>query len=262
MSVNLAACENNAAYMDCDVEEPNGHLYFKPDDISSTKVYERTPEIDLEKCTACRKCADFCAFNAIAFAGKKPLIFSEVCHGCGGCAAVCPEGAVGERQREIGCINMGRSCGTRVLSGILNVGEASGMPLIAKLKEGVSNDELVVMDCPPGCGCAAMDCVRYCDLCLLVAEPTIFGVQNLEMVYELAQMFKKPVAVVLNKCGEGFNPSEEFCKTRGIRIISKIPFDSVLGRIHSEAKIAVRESEKFSHIFREILSAAKEERHG
>lgn len=257
LSVNLAACAGRAIYIDCDVEEPNGHYYFKPQNVETTEVFENAPIIDENKCNGCRKCVEFCAFNAIAFVGKKPLVFSEVCHGCGACALVCDQNAISEEQRKIGEIKRGKSGDISVFTGILNVGEASGMPVIQELLDGIEEDCPIFIDCPPGCGCATMECVRKSDYCLLVAEPTVFGTQNLEMVYDLIKLFDKPVGVILNKCGDSENPSEAFCLKNEIPIIGRIPFDEKMGLLNSEAKIAAYEDEAYRALFSNLLDRLK-----
>lgn len=257
LSVNIAACIKNSTYVDCDVEEPNGHLYFKPTDVKISEVFSDSPQININKCTACRKCAEFCAFNAIAIIGKKPMVFDEVCHACGGCTIVCPEGAISEKKRKVGEVHFGKSEDVRVMGGILNIGEASGMPVIDLLEENMDDNSITFVDCPPGCGCATMECVKNSDKCILIAEPTIFGAHNLQMVHELAKLFNKPCGVVLNKYGEGKNPSEEYCMENNLPIIGKIPFDEQLGLYHSNAQIAVRESDDYRKLFLDLYKSVE-----
>lgn len=273
LSVNMAAASESAIYIDCDVEEPNGYLFFKPEAIVEENVSVKIPEVNKELCSGCRKCVDFCKFNALAFIKKAPIVFGDICHSCGGCSLLCPENAITEKDKVIGKIEKGKSQGIDVYTGILNTGEVSGVPIIDKLLEEnrksssngeVSNniernEKLSIIDCPPGSACIVMESIKDADFCVLVAEPTAFGAHNLEMVYELVSLFGKPFGVVLNKCLDGENPSEEFCKEKGIKILGRVPFEKELGELNSNAKIAARESERYNKLFKNILETVKGE---
>lgn len=273
LSVNMAAASESATYIDCDVEEPNGYLFFKPEEIVEENVSVKIPEVDKELCSGCRKCVDFCKFNALAFIKKAPIVFGDICHSCGGCSLLCPENAITEKDKVIGKIEKGKSQGIDVYTGILNTGEVSGVPIIEKLLEEnrktssngevsnnlEGNERLSIIDCPPGSACIVMESIKDADFCVLVAEPTAFGAHNLEMVYELVSLFGKPFGVVLNKCLDGENPSEEFCKEKGIKILGRVPFEKELGELNSNAKIAARESERYNKLFKNILETVKGE---
>lgn len=254
LSVNLAASCENSIYIDCDVEEPNGHLFFKPEDIQKEDISIRIPSVDQTRCIGCRKCVDFCKFNALAYIKDRLFIFDEICHSCGGCVLFCPENALSEKSKSIGEIQTGKSKDVSVISGILNTGEASGVPIIKSLLNKCRDtDKPVFIDCPPGSACIVMESIKDVDYCVLVAEPTIFGVHNLAMVYELVKLFNKPHGVILNKCLEGPNPSEEFCIKNNITILGKIPFDNKLGELNSNALIAARERTPFKGLFYKLL---------
>ena len=262
LSVNMAAASKSATYIDCDVEEPNGYLFFKPEEIVEENVSVKIPEVNKELCSGCRKCVDFCKFNALAFIKKAPIVFGDICHSCGGCSLLCPENAITEKDKVIGKIEKGKSQRIDVYTGILNTGEVSGVPIIEKLLEenrATDNEKLSIIDCPPGSACIVMESIKDADFCVLVAEPTAFGVHNLEMVYELVSLFGKPFGVVLNKCLDGENPSEEFCKEKGIKILGRVPFEKELGELNSNAKIAARESERYNKLFKNILETVKGE---
>jgi len=261
VSVNLAAASGDAVYIDCDVEEPNGHLFFQPEIVNEETVSVPIPVVDENRCDGCRACIAFCRFNAIAFAGNKPLLFPEVCHACGGCVLVCPNRAIYEENRNAGVIQSGRSGSVETHTGVLNPGEASGVPLIRALlrKSADERERPIWIDCPPGTACTAMESIRGADYCVLVAEPTVFGQHNLKMVCELASVFHKPFGVLINKCTEGGNPIEVFCAEQQVHVLGRIPFERQLGELSSNARIAVRESERYRALFLELLASIQEE---
>ncbi len=261
VSVNLAAAAGAAVYLDCDVEEPNGHLFFKPEITSEETVSAKIPQIDYDRCNGCRKCVDFCKFNALAFIKNKPVLFKDICHSCGGCVLFCPQKAIKEEEKRVGVIQSGTSGQVLVHTGCLNTGEASGIPIIKELlKKSASETELPgFIDCPPGRACSVMESIKDADYCVLVAEPTVFGVHNLKMVCDLVEVFHKPHGVVLNKCLEEENPAEVFCKEHHVTILGRIPFDSKLGSLSSNARIAVRENGHYRELFTELLHTIIEE---
>ena len=273
VSVNLAAVlgmtsgSGNVSYADCDVDEPNGRLFFKPGNIKETSVSVKIPVINKELCNGCRKCISFCKFNALALIKNKVLVFEEVCHSCGGCAVLCPQHAVTEKDKVIGKIEQGVSEGVNVYTGILNTGEVSGVPVIKRLLEeaGIVNDtdnnKDIVIDCPPGSACVVMESIKNADYCILVAEPTIFGVHNLNMVYELVSMFGKKFGAVLNKCpgDNSVNPAETFCNEHNINIAGRIPFSRELGLANSNGEIVSRQDMYYRELFTGILNNIKRE---
>src|SRR5690554_2122816 len=156
VSVNLAAINKDAVYADCDVEEPNGHLFFQPNNVIKEEVTVKIPAIDINRCTGCKKCVDFCSFNALAFT-KEVIVFEEICHSCGGCMLVCPTKAISEKDKTIGYIHTGYSKDVKVVTGMMNAGEASGVPIINAILNKIKDDINVFIDCPPGSACVVMD---------------------------------------------------------------------------------------------------------
>ncbi len=255
VSVNLACAANADTYLDCDVEEPNAHLFLRPRILAEKQIFVKAPRVDANRCTGCRVCVDFCRFNALALIRGKPLVFYEVCHSCGGCSLFCPEKAITEVDRRVGVVEEGKTGGLRVFTGRLDMGEISGVPIIKALLEHLPEQGLCILDCPPGSGCAVMESIREADFCLLVAEPTRFGVHNLAMVHTLVKLFKKPLGVVINKWQPGStDPAHAFCTENDVPILATIPFDEVLGKLNSEGKIAVQEIPAYRELF-ETLAA-------
>jgi MinD superfamily P-loop ATPase len=261
-SVNLAAVAQKSVYVDVDVEEPNGHLFFKPKSLKNKKVYVKIPLVNAEACTGCRKCVDFCQFNALAYLQNKVRVFDAVCHSCGGCALLCPVGAITEQKKEIGVIKIGQSESVLTISGMLNIGIESGVPLIREVLHQIPKDEpLVIIDCPPGSSCSVMESIKDADYCLLVAEPSIFGAHNLEMVLDLVKLFNKAHGVVLNKVTEGYNPSEAFCMSNSVPILGKLPYTESLGRLSADGMVAVRQDPITNQFFLYLLTTIKKEAH-
>jgi len=260
VSVNLAKVEGTATYLDCDVEEPNGRLFLRPNEITHETVYKLIPVFDEEKCMHCRKCVDFCRFNALAVIGKKHKVFSEVCHSCGGCALVCPNGAISEGRRPIGEVEVGTKEGTTVVTGILNLGEASGVPVInAVLEHAALKDKLTIIDCPPGSACSVMESIQTAEYCILVAEPTAFGLHNFKMVYELVHLLGKPCGVIVNKCESNNTQIDDFCKLNGVSVLDHIPYSSALAQIGARGLVAVEEDEIIKALFMKVLGKIRME---
>ena len=259
VSVNLSFVADNSNYIDCDVEEPNGHLFFKPKIIKSEKVHVKIPNINNELCSGCRRCVDFCKFNALAYIKDKVHVFDEICHSCGGCMLLCPEKAISEKDKEIGEIQEGVFNNSNIYTGILNPGEETGVSIIKKLLKITDNKPYTFIDCPPGSSCSVMESIKDVDYCILVAEPTLFGVHNFNMVYNLVKLFDKPFGVVLNKCLDGENPAEKYCNEKNIKVLCKIPFEHELGKLNSNAEIASEKNEKYKSLFSSLLKTIKEE---
>ena len=263
VSVNLSVTAPQALYLDCDVEEPNGHLFLKPEDVHSEVVTKYLPEFDAEKCIGCRTCIDFCRFNALAFIKDVPQVFNVICHSCGGCALACPQEAITEKKVEIGHVDIGKHKNVEVASGFLNIGEASGIAIIQKLMQHADEYDAgnVIIDCPPGSACPVVESIQDADYCILVAEPTVFGVHNFEMVHELVQIMNKPCGVIINKAIEGNHIMDDVCASENLRVLAKIPYrdntalDGANGKIAAETDDDLRET--FEGIWRAIAEEVK-----
>jgi len=257
VAVNLAEAIGNGCYIDCDVEEPNGHLFLKPKNISVQPVTVRVPQVIKDKCNRCRKCVDFCHFNALAITKDIPMLFKGVCHSCGGCKIVCPNNAIEEKERKIGEIRIGKHNRITVKTGIMNTGEESGVPIIHALLKGL-NHKINIIDCPPGSSCTVMESIREADFCIIVAEPTIFGTHNFEMVYKLVKMLNKPFGVVINKVSSKNNPMEDLCAELNIPVLERIPFDKEIAASNADGNIVYGQSEITKKIFDRLLSKISE----
>jgi len=251
VAVNLAAVAGPATYIDCDVEEPNGRLFLKPEQPETETVSALLPDFDGSKCTGCKKCVQFCRFHALMYIREKPMVFPEVCHSCGGCMLVCPEGAIAEKPKPIGTLELGTRGALRVVTGILNPGEASGVPVI---RQALTKAEgTTIIDCPPGSACPVMESVTAADYCLLVAEPTAFGFHNFKMVHELARLLGKKCGVVINKQDSPYAPLEQFCEAKALPILARIPYDRNIAALAADGQILSEQDEAFQAVFRELL---------
>lgn len=256
VSVNLALA-SGSAYADCDVEEPNGPLFFNPTIDRCVEVDVMVPRIDPALCKGCRRCTEFCRFNALAFVLDRPRLFPEVCHSCGGCAIVCPTGAISAASKTVGEASSGTAAGIRVAGGRMVVGEASGVPVVRAVLEMVPDGDAVV-DGPPGSGCMVSEALSRTDCCVIVGEPTAFGAHNMRMVSELAAKMGRPCAAVLNKCADGPNPSRDYCESAGLPVLAEIPFDRGLAEMTSEGRIAAACDPEWRRFFSDLMARIKE----
>ena len=255
-SMALALAEN-VELLDCDVEEPNAHLFLEPRITRTEKVDTPVPVIDEEKCTACRKCADICRFKAIAVVGRKVLVYPELCHGCGGCSAVCPEKAIGETGRELGTLSSGHRNGIRFINGRLRVGEAMSTPLIRKVRAAADPDRLTIIDAPPGTSCPVIAAMNGADYILMVTEPTPFGLHDLRLAVEAVRVLGIPCGLVINRSDIGDRQVFAYAETEGLPILLTIPFDRRIAELYSRGKTMVEEIPKwrgrFIELYRDIV---------
>jgi MinD superfamily P-loop ATPase len=259
VSVNLAYSIGKSVYVDCDVEEPNGRLFFKPLVNEKKEINVIYPKVDNEKCNGCRICSEFCKFNALAYIKENLLVFPELCHNCKGCLLLCPENALNEEKRNIGFVEKGKSEDVKVNTGFLNIGEASGVPIINELIDSVKEEkecDAVVIDCPPGSSCTVMDSIKEADYCIIVTEPTAFGIHNSKMVLKLVKLFEKPYSIVLNKGDGDEKIVKDFLDEEHATLLENFKFDLNLAKINSDGLIAAKEDreyyEKFKNIFHSI----------
>ena len=258
VACGLACAAGRAVYADCDVEEPNGRLFFKPENTVTRPVLRRMPAFDAQKCTGCRKCVERCRFNALVFVKGAPMLFGEVCHSCGVCAYVCPEGAVAEAGLEVGAVESGVRGGIRVVTGELKLGEATGVPVIAAALEEAGDEGTVIIDCPPGSACPVMEAAREAGYCLLVTEPTAFGLHDLRLVVELMRVMGKPCGVVVNKAGAEYAPLEEYLAREGLPVLARIPYSENLAAIVSAGGLAYDEDAQARELFTALLGRIRE----
>ncbi|MGD9780706.1 MAG: ATP-binding protein [Kiritimatiellia bacterium] len=231
----LAAQGRAAQYLDCDVEEPNGHLFLKPAIHTSESVGIPVPVVDAAKCTSCGKCAEVCEFNAIAML-KKPLVFPELCHGCGACALVCPVGAIRETPRAIGVAESGRTDDLAFAQGRLNVGEPMAPPLIRAVKALRNPDAVALYDSPPGTSCPVVATVRGADFVVLVTEPTPFGLHDLRLAVDTLRPMGRPLGVVVNRADED-RRVQDYCQAENFPVLAELPDDRRVAETYARGEL-------------------------
>lgn len=255
VSTNLARVLSRnrpVQYVDCDVEEPNGHLFLKPQISLTIEVETQVPKIDESVCTHCGECSAFCAYNAIAALGNTTLVFPELCHSCGGCVMVCPSRAISEVGKGIGVIRTGVTDKFEFADGALNVGQAQSPPLIRALKKHIKDDHLVIIDAPPGTSCPVVTSLRNTDMVVMVAEPTPFGLNDLQLAVNMVREMGLPLGVLINRCDMGDDRVEAYCFEQCIPIWGRIPNDIRIAKQYSSGVLAVDALPDIAELFGDI----------
>jgi MinD superfamily P-loop ATPase len=253
VAANLAraACDSgqNVQYLDCDVEEPNGHIFLKPQITDSRKVTIDVPQIDPQKCTACGQCGGICQFGAIVCIKEHVLTFEQLCHSCGGCFRVCPEEAITPKPLEIGTVERGEAGGIDFVSGRLDIGHVRTPTLIKEVKRHIRPESLAILDVPPGTSCPVVEAIKETDFVLLVTEPTPFGLNDLKLAVELVRELDIPFAVVVNRDGIGNEDVEKYCQARGIDVAFRLPDDRRIAEAYSSGQMIVDVSDDYRQRF-------------
>ncbi len=252
-------------FLDCDVEEPNAHFFIKCDIERTEKVSIPVPKVDISKCTFCGKCQEVCAYNAIAVipqnkeraAGGNVLVFPELCHGCGSCTYFCPKEAIKEVDREIGIMEKGNKDNLEFIHGKLNIGEAMAPPLIRAVKKQIKSGRTVIIDAPPGTSCPVIASIRDSDFCILVTEPTPFGLYDLTLAVDVLRKIKIPFGVVVNRSGLGDESVDGFCKKENIPILMKIPFSREIAAAYSKGNTIIDALPRYKDMFRDLFNTIK-----
>jgi len=244
--------------LDSDVEEPNAHIFLRPVITGKDAVCIQVPKVDEKKCTYCGKCTEVCAYNALAVLPDRVLVFPELCHGCGACSYLCPEKAISEEGREMGVVEWGNAEGIEFVQGKLTVGEAMAPPVIRKVKERADGDGVVIIDVPPGTSCPVVEAVKDSDFCLLVTEPTPFGLNDLVLAVETIRQLDIPCGVVLNRAGVGDKKVEEYCRREKIPVLLTIPLDTEIARLYSKGITLAEGMPQWREGFGQLFDSIKE----
>ena len=254
-----AAAGRSTTYLDCDVEEPNGHIFLKPVISARTPIVRPMPQVNQKLCNGCGRCGMICQYSAIVCIGQRPLTFPQLCHSCGGCTMACPTGAITEAPRAIGMLRTGDSGGMRFVEGRLNVGEAMSPPAIRAVKAAAPTVDLVLIDCPPGTSCPVIESVRGCDHVVLVAEPTPFGLNDLTLAIEMTTALGLSRSVVINRADSGDNKTRQFCDLKGIAVLAEIPNVRVVAEAYSRGVLVSEVSQTYRKGMERLLDAITRE---
>lgn len=257
VSTNLAASLGNGVQLlDCDVEEPNSHLFLTPELKTKTSVFSLVPKIDEEKCTYCGKCAEICRFSAINIIANTVLTFPELCHGCGGCMVVCPENAISDSGRELGVLETGSIGNSDFAHGVLRIGEAMSPPLIKAVRKLENDDIINIIDAPPGTSCPVIAAMKDADFVLMVTEPTPFGLHDLKLAYEAVKLLGIPAGLVINRSDIGNSEVLNYANDEKLPVLLEIPFDRKIAEAYSNGRLIIdvlpEWKDKFISLFKKI----------
>ncbi len=261
VAVNLALSIGNVQLLDCDVEEPNAHLLLHPRLYKSKSVTSLIPLVNEELCDHCGECAKFCQYNALFSGSKKVIVFPDLCHSCGGCAMVCPKNAISWENNRIGVLKFGSVGDLSLVYGELKIGKPMAVPVIKAVKKQMAKDRTVILDSPPGASCPFIETVRGSDFCILVTEPTPFGLHDLQIAVQVLRKMAVPFGVVVNRAGVGDKKVYDYCRTESIRVLMEIPYQRKIAELYSRGIPFSKElpewTEQFQRLYDEIKAVAK-----
>ena len=240
--------------LDCDVEEPNSHIFIKGQKVKEEVVNVKVPEVDESFCTECGACSDFCQYNAIVSLKGRPVVFKEMCHSCGGCSLVCQPKAIHEVDHRIGMINFYSAGKINLIYGLLDVKSPLSPPLISTVKKYESKNALNIIDAPPGTSCPVIEAIKDADFVILATEPTPFGLNDLILAVEVSRKLNKKFAVAINRVGAGDNRVHKYCKEENILIILEIPDDRRIAELYSNGKTIFENLPEYRKSFEEALT--------
>jgi MinD superfamily P-loop ATPase len=257
IATNLAvALAPEAKLLDCDVEEPNDHIFIQPRITHTEEVGLKVPQVDMDKCSLCGRCGEICQFQAIVVVGKSVLTFPELCHSCGGCLEVCPEGAITEVDRAMGVFERGTRDGLQFAYGHLYVGQVMAVPLIERVRAEVESGMPTIIDAPPGTSCPVISSVKGTDFVILVTEPTPFGLNDLKLAVGIVKILDIPHGIVINRSDLGDDKVKEYANQEGIPVLMEIPFSRQIAEAYSRGRLLVEElpewREKFIQLYERI----------
>ena len=259
VATNLALSIGRVQFIDCDVEEPNANIFLNAKINEQEDVEVEIPEIDKDKCDFCGKCSEFCAYNALAVVKSNVLVFPELCHSCGGCEIVCPKNAIKWKKKSVGIIEHGFVNGIDFYHGLMNVGEIQAIPVIKALKKKIDKNKDVILDAPPGTSCPVIETINVSDYCILVTEPTPFGLHDLKLAVDVVRHLNIPFGVIINRDGIGNNKVEVYCQNEKIPILLKIPDRKKIAHLYSKGIAFVSESHEWNEMFSLVFNRLQEE---
>jgi MinD superfamily P-loop ATPase len=253
-----AAGAHQVQFMDFDVEEPNAHIFMKPNFSWRETVYKTVPQVAVNRCDLCGQCGDVCRFNALVPTADEVMVLPELCRSCGACAYLCPHKAISEEKHRIGEISGADVDGIEFCQGVLDVGEVATVNVIKALKQKAKADELVIFDVSPGTGCAVVETLKAADFCLLVAEDTPFGISDLGMTVDVVQTLGLNFGILINRSIEGDNTIEGYAHNIGIPVLGTLPYDRQIAECYSEGRLLCTSLPGYENVFQRVLTDIKE----
>ncbi len=254
IATNLAAALANTdmpvTYLDCDVEAPNGHLFLKPGKTTEEDANLLAPaEVDETKCIHCSKCAENCNYNAIAVVKNKVLIFKELCHVCGACKIVCPTNAIIEKERKIGTVKHGNYKNIDIHYALLETAEGGMSPRLIPEVKKYANEGINILDSAPGTACPVVETIKDADLCVLVTDPTPFGINDLKLAVDMARRINKEPAVLVNRAEYNDAGLKNYCNEQKLEIIGEIPDIRKIAEIYSDGGLVTEKLPEYRSLF-------------
>ena len=260
IAVNLATMiDTPVQLLDCDVEEPNAHLFLRASLVGEEEISILVPEINSLNCSACDECVDFCQFNALASFCGAPLVFSELCHGCGGCTLVCPHDAIREVDFRIGEVRTFQAGAITLKSGCLDVGVSLASALVHSVKDRLEEGITAILDAPPGTACPAVATLRGADFVLLVTEPTPFGLHDLKLAVDTVRELHLSFGVVINRIGIGDDRVHRYCAEENIPVLLELPDDRRIAEAYSRGELIVESLPEYRGAFESLWHAIQRE---
>jgi len=258
IATNLAlALGPGVQLLDCDVEEPNAHLFIHPILEKADTIFTPVPEVDSDKCTACGRCGEICQFKAIVVIGETVLPFHELCHSCGGCMEVCPENAITEIGRELGVLERGHRDGLEFVHGRLRIGEAMSPPLIREVRTFTNPEKVTIIDAPPGTSCPVIAAMKETHFVLLVTEPTPFGLHDLKLAFEAVRTLDIPCGLVINRSDMGDDKVKAYARDEDLPVLMEIPFDRRIAEAYSKGDLLIEVMPEWKPRFLELMERIK-----
>jgi MinD superfamily P-loop ATPase len=258
VAVNMALSVDNVQLLDCDVEEPNAYLFLHANLQRTEPVYTSVPLIDPQRCSYCGDCSSTCQYNALFVAPQKVLVFPELCHSCGGCELVCSKGAISWEKHRIGAVKFGCADDLELVFGELDVGKPLAVPIIKAVKSHIQKGKNVILDSPPGASCPFVETVRGSDFCVLVTEPTPFGLHDLKIAVQALKTLKVPFGVVVNRAGIGDRKVYDYCQTENIPLLLEIPYQRRIAELYSKGVPFSLEMSEWKEKFQALSSRIAE----
>jgi len=258
IATSLALSIPNAQILDCDVEEPNAHIFIKPKIQKKNSVFIPIPQIDKNKCDSCGRCKEVCVYNALAVLKNDVLVFADLCHGCGSCAYFCPQKAIKEVDKEIGIIEIGHKQDLQFVHGKLNIGQAMSPPLIKAVKKYINPTRVNIIDAPPGTSCPVIESIKGSDFCILVTEPTPFGLNDLILAVDVLRKLAIAFGVVINRSDLGDDNTDKYCKKEHVPVLMRIPFSRKIASAYSQGISIIEAVGQYRQDFKKLFVEIKD----